>query len=238
MKEFDGPIADLDQAIRIDPKNSDAFVWRGWLWLSKEQYEKATADCTEAIRLDPNSAFAYECRGKARVKMKEFDGAIADLDQAIRIDPKNSDAYAWRGWLWLSKKQYEKAMSDLDEAVRLGPVDESAYGNRALILATCPDAKLRDGKKAVESATKACELAGWKSADLLVTLAAACAEAGDFESAVKWQTRANELRTDPEAKEKGGRLLKRYQAKQPYRDRVPEPELRLGDSPVESMPRG
>ena len=57
-------------------------------------------------------------------------------------------------------------------------------------MATCPEAKYRDGGKAVESATRACELTKWKSSEFLNTLAAAYAESGDFDAAVTWQTRA------------------------------------------------
>ncbi len=77
------------------------------------------------------------------------------------------------------------------------------------------------GKRAVAAATKACELTEWKAPLMLDTLAAAYAEAGDFERAVKWQTKANELYSDPKEKTEGERRLKLYQAKQPYRDPQP-----------------
>ena len=47
----------------------------------------------------------------------------------------------------------------------------------------CPDKKLRDGRKAVESATKACDLTQWRTPKYVVRLARACTEAGDLESA-------------------------------------------------------
>jgi len=68
-----------------------------------------------------------------------------------------------------------------------------AYDNLAWLRATCPDQHGRDGKGAVESATKACELSAWRNPNHLATLAAAYAEAGDFANAVKWEQQAIEL---------------------------------------------
>jgi hypothetical protein len=70
----------------------------------------------------------------------------------------------------------------------------------------------------VASATRACELTGWKNAGVLDTLAAASAEAGDFASAVKWQTRAIELLPGQERNKDLRSRLDLYQHQQPYRE--------------------
>ena len=92
-----------------------------------------------------------------------------------------------------------------------------------MIMAACPEAKFRDGKRAVEFATRACELTKWKNPSFLDTLAAAHAEAGDFDAAVTWQTRAIELLTDERQKDDYRSRLVLYQAKKPYREASPEP---------------
>ncbi|HMB03885.1 MAG TPA: hypothetical protein VKP69_09130 [Isosphaeraceae bacterium] len=68
----------------------------------------------------------------------------------------------------------------------------------------------------------------WKDADYLDTLAVACAEAGDFNAAVKWQKALGLLAKDDEPKRKGfGGRLALYRAKKPYRE---EPKAeRAGD---------
>ena len=93
--------------------------------------------------------------------------------------------------------------------------------NRAWLWATCPDAKHRDGKRAVASATRACELSKWKEAAHIGSLAAASAEAGDFEAAVTWQSRANELYADAGDQKKGEERLRLYRVKRPYREPSP-----------------
>ena len=116
-----------------------------------------------------------------------------------------------------ARKEYGRAIADYDRAIRLDPNDARAHNSRAWIQATCPDAKFRDGKTAVESATKACELSGWKAPSHIDTLAAAYAEAGGFDAAVKWQSRAIELASDPKEKDDDRTRLELYRAKKPYR---------------------
>ena len=57
-------------------------------------------------------------------------------------------------------------------------------------LATCPNKKWRDGKAALPEAEIACRLTQWKNGTYLDNMAAALAEAGDFEQAMKREEQA------------------------------------------------
>jgi tetratricopeptide (TPR) repeat protein len=218
-KEYDKAIADYSEAIRLKPSWEVAFCNRGNAWLDKKEYDKAIADSNEAIRLDPKFGRAFGVRGDAWSAKKEYDKAIADYNEAIRLDPEPAMSFNNRGNVWRLKKDFDKAIADFNESIRLDPKLRLAFSNRAWIWATCPDAKLRNGRTAVESATRSCELTKWKEANCMGTLAAAYAEAGDFAKAVEYQEKANKLYTDAQDREKGEERLRLYKHKKPYRDK-------------------
>jgi tetratricopeptide (TPR) repeat protein len=56
--DYDRAIADLTEAIRLDPKYVWAYASRGEAYRMKGDYDRAIADLTEAIRLDPNYEWA------------------------------------------------------------------------------------------------------------------------------------------------------------------------------------
>ena len=86
--------------------------------------------------------------------------------------------------------EWQKAIEDYQEALRLQPKLATAHNNLAWLLAACPVDALRNGREAVEHANWACNATGWRNPNCLGTLAAACAEVGDFDQAVRWQERA------------------------------------------------
>jgi tetratricopeptide (TPR) repeat protein len=210
-------IADFTEAIRLDPRNDVHFQNRGRAWYRKEEYDKAIADFTEAIRLDPGDALSYQNRGVARRDKKEYAKAIADLTESIRLDPDDADSYLNRAWSWAATRDYDKAWADFNAAIRLQPGDGFFYANRAWFSATCPSEKYFDGKRALATASRACQLSGWKDANNLGTMAAACAAAGDFDAAVKWQEQAQPLYADEKARREGLGRLELYRAGKPYR---------------------
>ncbi len=254
-QENDKAIADLNEAIRLDPHDAQAYADRGAAWGAKGQLDRALADLNEAIRLEPENDGAYTNRAHVWLSRREFDKAIADLNTLIGLVPDDATAYNNRAGIWFEKKAYDKAIvnaceairleprhagfrfnrsraflksgrydmaiADLNEAIRLEGGNAWSHNSLAWVRATCPDAKYRDGKRAVESATRACELTGWKEAYMLGTLAAAYAESGEFDAAVKWQTKANAMYSADKDRTEGAAQLKLYQARTPYRENSP-----------------
>jgi hypothetical protein len=108
---------------------------------------------------------------------------------------------------------------ECEAIIGMDPKNADAYNRRAWLLATYPDAIVRDGKKAVADATKACTLTNWQNSAYLETLAAAHAEAGDFKKAIETQEKAQQGRS-PNDKAKRDVRLDLYKKGQPYRDLV------------------
>jgi tetratricopeptide (TPR) repeat protein len=132
-----------------------------------------------------------------------------------------------RGYTWHEKGRggddraasEDRALADYAEAIRIDPNLAAALNNRAWILATSQVERCRDGRQAVEEATRACELTGWKEAGHIDTLSVAYAEAGDFDQAIRWQRKALE---DPsyerEERDNAREKLALYDKKQPFRE--------------------
>lgn len=107
--EADRAIADLTEAIRLNPWFPDAFLARGRVRVGKRDYESATVDFTAAIRLDPSNASAFRHRGDAYLARKLPEDALRDFEEAIRLNPFVSPAYDGRRRAYEDLGQHERA---------------------------------------------------------------------------------------------------------------------------------
>src|SRR5262249_60783672 len=87
---------------------------------------------------------------------------------------------------------------------RPNPKYAPTQSDLAWLLAAGPDG-VRAGKQAVAPATRACQLTGWENPIPINTLAAAHAEAGDFDKAVVYQKKALSFPAFDKQAGKGGR---------------------------------
>jgi tetratricopeptide (TPR) repeat protein len=216
MGNYDQAIADYDQVILLATKVAQAFNSRGYAWHSVGAHDKAIAEFDNSIRFDPTNANAYFNRGDAWATLGKYDKAIYDYNSAIRLDPKGVQTYIHRGIAWETIGKYAEAIADYNSAIELDPKSNLACNNAAWILATCAEEQHRDGMRAVELATKACQISGFKAWNQLDTLAAAYAESGDFAKAVEWIAKAKEL-APANQHSYCDKLMAAYQAKKPYR---------------------
>jgi len=129
--DYDRAIADLTQAIRLDPNYALAYGVRADAYYGKGDYDRAIADYTQAMRLDPNDVIAYFSRGIVYKEKGDYDRAIADFTQAIRLSPNYANAYFNRGIVYKEKGDYDRAIADYTQAIQLVPNHAALYSNRA-----------------------------------------------------------------------------------------------------------
>ena len=84
-EEHDKAIADYTEAIRLNPKDADAYYNRGLAYWNKGKFDKAIAEYTEAIRLNPKLAEAYYSRGFAYRNNGDLAKAEADFAKAKEL---------------------------------------------------------------------------------------------------------------------------------------------------------
>ncbi|MGE0536590.1 MAG: tetratricopeptide repeat protein [Pirellulales bacterium] len=215
--ELDAAIADFTEALRLDPAYVFALSNRGLAWKAKGEFKNALNDHSLAIRLDPRQPGHFNNRGIVWAKLGEIDRAIDDFNQALQLKPTYVFALTNRGDSYKSKGDLQSALADYRKAIEIDPMDAYAYRSCADVWATGGE-KLRDGKQAVDFATKACELTRWREGESLQALAAALAETGDFSGAIESQHKAIELmRQDPVSVAKGQERLALYKMGKPYR---------------------
>ncbi|MEM8678439.1 MAG: tetratricopeptide repeat protein [Planctomycetota bacterium] len=177
---------------------------------------KRIAYFTNALRQYPDDEWALAMRGAAYQEQGEAEAAVADLTQVVDTEDPSPRFAILLALAHGQAGQYAEAMALFEQHLN-GPAEMVASHGLAWLLATCPDERLRDGARAVTLAQKACKKVDYEDGDRLDTLAAAYAEQGNFEEAVRWQRKSIEFRKGRRGLNERRDRLKRYQGKQPYR---------------------
>ncbi|MGH7195040.1 MAG: tetratricopeptide repeat protein [Candidatus Saccharimonadales bacterium] len=220
--ELDEVVVLLRQQLQSEPESihlhhtlAKVLDRRGKAAESIATYRDAIAMHPQSLELHEGLADLLERQGKTAEANTELDQVLVLLREQVQ---SKADMAIHRklGMVYLRRCERQEAIAQFRQAIELDPNQSGACNAIGWDLATTLNPKRRDGAIAVEFATKACELTEWKIPTFLDTLAAACAECGDFEAAVKWQTKAIELEFDEKNKEDYGTRLKLYQVKVPY----------------------
>jgi tetratricopeptide (TPR) repeat protein len=122
-KKFDKALGEFDSAIKVDPKNAEAYFWRGRAFIRVNRYEDATADFEMAVKLNPAYVDAYNNLGWLYGRAGKYRESITCLTKAIELKPENGWAYYYRGRIHQEIGEARMAMGDAKEACRLGLQD-------------------------------------------------------------------------------------------------------------------
>jgi tetratricopeptide (TPR) repeat protein len=238
-EQFDEALVDIEAVLKDNPGLTVAHGLRAQTLASLERLDEAIAEMKTLAEAAPEQpefrlqlAMYYLYDKQTEEAIREY-GEIIERDDHDEEDedgdPDKSQseelaervrfqALRGRADAYLNIGEHAKAVKDFEKALMLEPEDTLVLNNFAWVLATSPEDDVRDGKRAVELATKAVELTDEKEAHILSTLAAAHAETGDFDAARKWSQKSVDM-NDPEHAEQLAKELASYQEDKPWRER-------------------
>jgi len=215
MGNFEAALADFTRAVRLDPNDAYSSVSRAGCLLELGSLDQADEGLEEALDL-------IDFRDDASLEEGFRDGSplpVIDEVDVTELTQWRGDCRGYalcvRGQLRTRQGRFEEALADLRHACELDPQDSWRASALAWLLATCPDARFRDGSEALSLAERAAS----SNADSgsLSTLAASLAEVGRLHDAIQTVRKAVQLaalhhRADLNEE------LETYESGAPYRD--------------------
>ena len=199
---------------------SEAEVLVGNRRLARGELEEAEARFEKALELWSGNPLAHRQIGYLYAKQGRLREAESELTLTARLRPQDPFPHSQLYTLYCVEERYAEAVATLRELRRLRPRDPQIELNLAWLLATCPNDAVRDGKEALQMASTLRVAEPALKFERLDVLAAACAETGDFEQAVRRATEAVRLAEIQKAAGQAATIRQRldgYQNGQPYR---------------------
>ena len=212
-------IAQYQEALQINPDYAEALFNLGNALLQNGRMDEAVAQYQKAVQIKPDDVAIRIKLGNALLQKGKADEAVPHFQRALEISPNNARVRLNLGFCFQLLGRTGEAISQYQEALQIEPADPKVQNNLAWLLATCPEAPLRNGNKAVELARQANALTGGENPIILHTLAAAFAEAGRFSEAMETARRALRLAREQSNTGLTGALqseIKLYQAGEPF----------------------
>jgi tetratricopeptide (TPR) repeat protein len=219
QEKYPAAEAEFRTILRQEPENIYAHTSLGLALSGQQRDTDARLEYQAALQLKPDDASLKEYLSTTTRRLS-VEQDLTDLFSQL----KTNDTPQIHCQIAVDQNflgHYQSAVEQYQITLAIAPDSLEGLNNLAWLLATCSDAGVRDGKRAVELAQHACQLTGEKKTVVLGTLAAAYAEAGRFDEAIATAQKACASATakgETELLAVNQKLLAQYQQHQPYHE--------------------
>jgi Tfp pilus assembly protein PilF len=207
-------------ALKIDPRRADVHNNIAGLLADAGRLDEALPEYQTALQLNPDAMEAHLNLGIAMVKLKRFDEAARQFNLAAKLKPDDARPDYETGKSLLKQGRDAAAIDEFRKALKLDPYNCQILAFTARVLAADENAAVRDGRSALDFATRANNLSGGSLPMALDALGMACAETGDFANAIICAQRVLDIAGAVQMKNTGAMQtrLELYKKQQPWRE--------------------
>jgi membrane associated rhomboid family serine protease/Tfp pilus assembly protein PilF len=129
-------LLNVQRVLRDHPNRPDAHFLLGYIYLSRNDLDKALQEFNRTIELKPDLADAYSQVCVVYLRMRSFDNAVASCQKAISLDPGDPDKQYNLGLAQMARRDYPEAVRAFTKAAQARPnsLDENYHLALALVL--------------------------------------------------------------------------------------------------------
>jgi tetratricopeptide (TPR) repeat protein len=218
-EQYDGALRETEKALQISPDLVLSHYQVAVIKDRQGKYVEAITEYEKALEMRWNWAEAHRALLDAYYHAGKTNDAVAHLKRLVQDAPDNPGGHLELARALGSENRLVEAVEEYRQVTRLAPRWAIPRNDLAWLLLTHPDFK--QGKEAVELAEQACVLTSWQHPIMVGTLAAAYAEAGEFDKATNAAIKAISLAESlgqREIAERNQKLLRLYLEKKTFRD--------------------
>ncbi|HEX4952140.1 MAG TPA: tetratricopeptide repeat protein [Thermoanaerobaculia bacterium] len=184
-------IAALRTAAGLDPANLTAQYNLALLLAGLGRWNEACAAVEAALALDHNDPVMNREMARCLGRAGRTDLALDAWQRAADLAPETEEPLLGKAALLVALGRFTEAVSVLEGSLTFDPARGRSAAALARLLASCPDAALRNGTRALDLATRV--YAAAPTAAHAGLLADSLAELGRCEEAAGWQGKMLEV---------------------------------------------
>jgi len=218
--QYDLAIGHFVASLQLNPRDAQAHCNLGRALSVQGRFAEAQSHFQAALQIKPSDGEIHRSFASALAEQGKKEEAVAHLREAVRLGPDIETRLQLTALLHETGRARE-AVEQCRQVLAIKPDSTEGLNNLAWLLATSPDSAVRNGAEAVRVAERACRLTKYQEVVPLGTLAAAYAEAGQFNEAVATGEKSLKLATaagDARFVALNRRLLEFYRAGKPWRE--------------------
>ena len=228
---YDKALELVEEQLKEEPEELRWIIAKTQVFTGQEKWDEAVRWLESHLQREPDSRELNLLLISVFADQKRYRAAKERMRTLLAKNPDDIGLLRFDSQLSISLGLHDDAVRALTKVVEADSEDYTSINNLAWILCTSPLDAVRNGRRAVELAERAAELTQFRRAFVLSTLAAAYAEAGDFDKAREVSKQSVEVakaergKTEKERQELLDHLQKEWDAfsqNMPFREMLNE----------------
>lgn len=134
LKDGNGALETLNQAIKVDRKDKNAWYIKGKLLTEAEKYKEALTTYDRVISMYPEDVVSWISKCNIYMKKGDWKRAERMIDKALGFNPNSIQGLMSKAKLLGSTKREKQAIEVYNSVLRLDPKNEAAKKKKAELI--------------------------------------------------------------------------------------------------------